>query len=217
MPPSPGGSRSSTARPILPPTATSSPAAASTWPISAVVVDLPLVPVMATKRARPAGVPASRAKAARCRRRCPRPPRAPPAPPDAARDGSAARRATGPGRRACPSPSPRSRQSPRRVPAPAPRAPSRSSQATTSAPPRPGGAHRRQAAARQPEDGDLASPQMRERHPPCQRSFSVDRPISASTTETIQKRMTTCGSVQPSCSKWWWDRGHLEDPACRSS
>src|SRR4029450_8800119 len=23
-------------------------------------------------------------------------------------------------------------------------------------------------------------------------------------TETIQKRITICGSVQPSCSKWWW-------------
>ena len=33
------------------------------------------------------------------------------------------------------------------------------------------------------------------------RSFSVDSPASASTTETIQKRITICGSVQPSCSK----------------
>ena len=32
-------------------------------------------------------------------------------------------------------------------------------------------------------------------------SFRVDSPASASTTETIQKRMTICGSVQPSCSK----------------
>ena len=32
-------------------------------------------------------------------------------------------------------------------------------------------------------------------------SFSVERPISASTTATIQKRITTCDSVQPSCSK----------------
>ena len=32
-------------------------------------------------------------------------------------------------------------------------------------------------------------------------SFKVDSPASASTTETIQKRMTICGSVQPSCSK----------------
>ena len=33
------------------------------------------------------------------------------------------------------------------------------------------------------------------------RNFSVDSPASASTTETIQKRITICGSVQPSCSK----------------
>ncbi len=32
-------------------------------------------------------------------------------------------------------------------------------------------------------------------------NFKVDNPASASTTETIQKRMTICGSVQPSCSK----------------
>jgi hypothetical protein len=34
------------------------------------------------------------------------------------------------------------------------------------------------------------------------RSFSVDRPASASTTEMIQNRITICGSVQPICSKW---------------
>ena len=33
------------------------------------------------------------------------------------------------------------------------------------------------------------------------RSFSVERPASASTTEMIQNRITICGSVQPSCSK----------------
>src|SRR5450631_4901833 len=36
------------------------------------------------------------------------------------------------------------------------------------------------------------------------RSFSVERPASASITEMIQNRITICGSVQPSCSKWWW-------------
>src|SRR6202021_1723373 len=35
------------------------------------------------------------------------------------------------------------------------------------------------------------------------RSFSVERPASASITEMIQNRITICGSVQPSCSKWW--------------
>jgi hypothetical protein len=34
------------------------------------------------------------------------------------------------------------------------------------------------------------------------RSFKVDNPASASTTAMIQKRITICGSVQPSCSKW---------------
>ena len=35
-------------------------------------------------------------------------------------------------------------------------------------------------------------------------SFSVERPRRASTKAMIQKRITTCGSVQPICSKWWW-------------
>src|SRR5579863_5761200 len=35
-------------------------------------------------------------------------------------------------------------------------------------------------------------------------SFNVERPTSASTKAMIQKRTTTCGSDQPSCSKWWW-------------
>src|SRR5262249_27338580 len=35
-------------------------------------------------------------------------------------------------------------------------------------------------------------------------SFKVERPIKASTKAMIQKRTTTCGSDQPSCSKWWW-------------
>jgi hypothetical protein len=34
------------------------------------------------------------------------------------------------------------------------------------------------------------------------RSFSVERPASASITEMIQNRITICGSVQPFCSKW---------------
>ena len=45
------------------------------------------------------------------------------------------------------------------------------------------------------------SVEMRERNQRAYLSFSVERPISASTTATIQKRITTCGSVQPSCSK----------------
>src|SRR4029077_11855498 len=33
-------------------------------------------------------------------------------------------------------------------------------------------------------------------------NFKVARPTSASTKAMIQKRTTTCGSDQPSCSKW---------------
>src|SRR4029079_6018877 len=36
------------------------------------------------------------------------------------------------------------------------------------------------------------------------RSFSVLSPASARMKLTIQKRMTTVGSDQPRCSKWWW-------------
>ena len=35
-------------------------------------------------------------------------------------------------------------------------------------------------------------------------SLSVESPASASTKLTIQKRITTVGSDQPRCSKWWW-------------
>ena len=47
---------------MLPPIATSRPASLSTWAISAVVVDLPLVPVIATKGASGALTPRSRTK-----------------------------------------------------------------------------------------------------------------------------------------------------------
>ena len=40
------------------------------------------------------------------------------------------------------------------------------------------------------------------------------RPTSASITAMIQKRITICGSVQPSCSKWWWI-GAIGRRACR--
>jgi len=43
-----GSGRLKTAVPMLPPTWASSEVRRSTWPISAVVVDLPLVPVTAT-------------------------------------------------------------------------------------------------------------------------------------------------------------------------
>ena len=50
------------ATPILPPIATSRPASLNTWAISAVVVDLPLVPVMATNGASGALAPRSRSE-----------------------------------------------------------------------------------------------------------------------------------------------------------
>src|SRR6185295_8585738 len=36
------------------------------------------------------------------------------------------------------------------------------------------------------------------------RSFSEDRPISASNIEMIQNRTIILGSAQPFFSKWWW-------------
>src|SRR5438094_2078648 len=51
MPSSPSGARSSTPRPILPPTSQRRPAWSRMWPIRAVVVDLPLVPVIPTNPA----------------------------------------------------------------------------------------------------------------------------------------------------------------------
>ena len=55
----PSGVEVERAAPILPPTATRPPASARMWPISAVVVDLPLVPVMPTKRGVAAAAAAS--------------------------------------------------------------------------------------------------------------------------------------------------------------
>ena len=82
MPCGPAASRSSAPRPILPPTSHDAPAASRIWPISAVVVDLPLVPVMPTKRAPAAPGPAARRRRSSARRR-----RAPLPPPDAAGKG----------------------------------------------------------------------------------------------------------------------------------
>src|SRR6185312_6662969 len=70
-----------------------------------------------------------------------------------------------------------------------------------------GPSREQRARARQPrpaeaEDGNLLSREGGDRNH--HRSLSVDSPTSASTTEMIQKRITIWGSVQPSCSKWWW-------------
>ncbi len=60
---------------------------------------------------------------------------------------------------------------------------------------------RRRARPRQPQHRiAFAAPGRARDH----RSFSVDSPASASTNAMIQKRITTVGSAQPSCSKWWW-------------
>ena len=59
---------------------------------------------------------------------------------------------------------------------------------------------RRQSRAAEAEEGDALSAQgldRRHRH----LSFSEARPTIASTKAMIQKRMTICGSDQPSCSK----------------
>ena len=60
---------------------------------------------------------------------------------------------------------------------------------------------RRPAGAREAEDGIFLPREGARRD---HRSFSVDRPASASTKAMIQKRITTVGSLQPFCSKWWW-------------
>src|SRR6185312_16167241 len=61
--------------------------------------------------------------------------------------------------------------------------------------------HGRKAASGEPEDANVL---MREGADGDHSylSFKVERPISASTTATIQKRITMVGSFQPSCSKW---------------
>src|SRR6185369_13115358 len=61
-------------------------------------------------------------------------------------------------------------------------------------------ARTRKAGSAEPEQRDLFAGQAGERD---HRSFSVERPASASTIEMIQNRITICGSVQPFCSKWW--------------
>ena len=64
-------------------------------------------------------------------------------------------------------------------------------QRMTACEPRAAEAEHRHRLAREGGDGDQAA----------HRSFSVERPASASITEMIQNRITICGSVQPFCSK----------------
>ena len=58
-------------------------------------------------------------------------------------------------------------------------------------------ARRQQAGTAEAEDRDLSSGERGDRD---HLNFSVASPASASTTATIQNRITICGSVQPSCS-----------------
>ena len=57
---------------------------------------------------------------------------------------------------------------------------------------------RQQSGLAEAEDRDRLAGERGDRD---HRNFSDARPASASTTATIQKRITICGSVQPSCSK----------------
>ncbi len=167
--------------------------------ISAVVVDLPLVPVIATNgallRARGA-FPGEQLDVADDLRRPP-PSRARPS--SAAWDGSAARRARAPKPRISTNPPFADRPAQTPASAACSRAASLSSQAATVAPP----AQARAASRRPSRRGRTkrrACPQgidRRHRH----LNFRVARPTIASTMAIIQKRMTICGSDQPSCSK----------------
>ena len=56
-------------------------------------------------------------------------------------------------------------------------------------------------AALEAEDGGALSPECRRGEQRAYLSFSVERPIKASTMAMIQKRMTMVGSFQPFCSK----------------
>ena len=182
------------------PSATSRPASRRICAISAVVVDLPLVPVMATN-----GASGARARALAAEEfdvaddldagrlgALDRPMRL--------RDGSAARPARGRARRSRSSRRRRDRptRSPRR--GARARAFSSSSQAATSAPPATSARAVERPGAAEPEQRDLAAAEGRDRRH-AHLSFSVDRPTIASTKAMIQKRMTICGSDQPSCSK----------------
>src|SRR5271166_6853168 len=58
-----------------------------------------------------------------------------------------------------------------------------------------------EARSAEPKHRDLFAGKGRDRNHAAYLSFKVESPARASTTATIQKRITICGSVQPSCSK----------------
>ena len=200
--PAVGGSSVSTARPILPPICASRPADFRICAISAVVVDLPLVPVMAMNGASGA-----------CARALAREQL------DIADDldAGAARQFDGPvrlgmrqrhagrqheGRKARPVRRRADRRSRCRSPRPCATLSGLSSQASTSRAARHQRTRRREPRAAEAEERDAS----------CRRrsvtgiigahlSLRVDRPTSARMTAMIQKRITTWLSVQPSFSK----------------
>ena len=74
-----------------------------------------------------------------------------------------------------------------------------SSNATTSAPPASSALALASPEAPRPNSATFFPANVGDRD---HRSFSVESPTSASTIEMIQNRITICGSVQPFCSKW---------------
>ncbi len=186
--------------PILPPTSTSRPAARKRWPISAVVVDLPLVPVIATSRGAGAGDLALEhfriaddfdSGGARLGDR-------------PVRLGMSERHAGAQDQRI----ERRRNRASRRSATGRPAACGLRHRLGRIVPGMNLGAAKPQrldagrARARQPEDRNFLAREMRslETSPP-HLSLRVERPMSASTKAMIQKRMTMVGSFQPFCSK----------------
>ena len=184
---------------MLPPIATSRPASFSTWAISAVVVDLPLVPVMATNGASGALAPRSRAKSSMS--------------PTIGTPASSARLTVQCGFGWVSGTPGASTNSSEAAPVGVSEIDERNARGGSALASRravvPGGdlgaagdqrPRGRQPRAAEAEEGDALSAQgldRRHRH----LSFSEARPTIASTKAMIQKRMTICGSDQPSCSK----------------
>ena len=196
----PAGIRPSAGMPRLPPVSTRRPAAASIWPSSAVVVDLPLVPVMPMKRAsfwlrdsssmsptnRAPGLPCARATTGCGCRMGQRDSRAQ----DHGR-GALQRRLVGPADRRAPH-SGGGLAAGRLAVVPGPDAGRRPASGPWRSPGRICPARRRRRCDRR-----SGIP----RSSPPHRSFSVDRPISARMVAMIQNRMTMVDSAQPFFSK----------------
>ena len=194
-----GGGRSKIGVPMLPPSATSRPALLAMWAISAVVVDLPLVPVIATK-----GDSSARARLSRTNSSM-----SPITSTPAAFARSTVQWGLGwvsgtPGASTSAANCDQSAAARSTSVAPASaaflRAASLSSHGATFAPPGQQRSQGRQAGAAKPEQRDRFARKgasRGHRH----LNFSVERPTIASTMAIIQKRMTICDSDQPSCSK----------------